>query len=109
MKYCVIILDGAAGWPLPELGGRTTLQAAATPNLDMMARSGSVGLAQTVYLVGFSYAFFWQGMTGLTVTVGAIVTLFILMQATGRVDWFDVFARRNVPPPIPPQRINLNS
>lgn len=48
MKYCVIILDGAAGWPLPELGGRTTLQAAATPNLDMMARSGTVGLAATV-------------------------------------------------------------
>lgn len=48
MKYCVIILDGAAGWPLPELGGRTTLQAASTPNLDMMARSGTVGLAATV-------------------------------------------------------------
>ncbi len=48
MRYCVIILDGAAGWPLPELGGRTTLQAAETPNLDRMARSGTVGLAQTV-------------------------------------------------------------
>ncbi len=48
MKYCVIILDGAADWPLPELGGRTALQAAATPNLDMMARSGTTGLAQTV-------------------------------------------------------------
>ncbi|MDA3936300.1 MAG: cofactor-independent phosphoglycerate mutase [Actinomycetota bacterium] len=48
MKYCVIILDGAAGWPLPELGGRTTLQAASTPNLDAMAREGMSGLAQTV-------------------------------------------------------------
>jgi len=48
MKYCVIILDGAAGWPLPELGGRTCLQAAATPNLDLMARGGMVGMAQTV-------------------------------------------------------------
>lgn len=48
VKYCVIILDGAAGWPLPELGGRTTLQAAATPNLDSMARSGLVGLSATV-------------------------------------------------------------
>lgn len=48
MKYCVIILDGAAGWPLPELGGRTCLQGASTPNLDMMARGGTVGMAQTV-------------------------------------------------------------
>jgi len=48
VKYLIVILDGAAGWPLPELGGRTTLQAAATPNLDRMAREGTVGLAQTV-------------------------------------------------------------
>ncbi len=48
MRYCVIILDGAAGWPLPELGGRTTLQASATFNLDALAREGAVGLAQTV-------------------------------------------------------------
>lgn len=48
MKYCVIILDGAAGWPLPEFGGRTCLQAAATPNLDRMAAAGMVGMAQTV-------------------------------------------------------------
>ncbi|MDP2181140.1 MAG: cofactor-independent phosphoglycerate mutase [Actinomycetota bacterium] len=48
MKYCVVILDGAAGWPLPELGGRTCLGAAETPNLDELARSGRCGLAQTV-------------------------------------------------------------
>ncbi|HUS48213.1 MAG TPA: inner membrane CreD family protein [Phycisphaerae bacterium] len=62
-----------------------------------------VGLAQLVYLVGFSYAFFWVGRTGLTVTVGAVITLFLLMQATGRVNWFEVFKRRNsLPPPMPP-------
>ena len=48
MKYVVVILDGAAGWPLDELGGRTTLAAAATPNLDSLARAGRVGLAMTV-------------------------------------------------------------
>ena len=48
MKYVIVILDGAAGWPLPELGGRTTLQAATTPNLDRMVREGTLGLAQTV-------------------------------------------------------------
>jgi len=48
MKYVVVILDGASGWPLAELGGKTTLQAASTPNLDALARIGTVGLAQTV-------------------------------------------------------------
>ncbi len=48
MKYVVVILDGAAGWPLDELGGRTTLAAAATPNLDALARAGRVGMALTV-------------------------------------------------------------
>ena len=46
-----------------------------------------VALAQIVYLVGFSYAFFWESHTGLTVVIGAILTLFLLMQATGRIDW----------------------
>ncbi|PKQ29720.1 MAG: cofactor-independent phosphoglycerate mutase [Actinobacteria bacterium HGW-Actinobacteria-10] len=48
MKYCIVILDGAAGWPLPELGGRTSLEYANTPNLDGMARAGTVGMAYTV-------------------------------------------------------------
>ena len=48
MKYVVAILDGAAGWPLEQLGGKTTLQAASTPNLDALARKGRVGLAATV-------------------------------------------------------------
>ncbi len=48
MKYVVVILDGAAGWPLDELGGLTTLQAARTPNLDAIVREGALGLAQTV-------------------------------------------------------------
>lgn len=52
-----------------------------------------VGLAQLIYLVGFSYAFFWKGYTGLTVVVGAIATLLVLMLATGRIDWFKVFKR----------------
>jgi hypothetical protein len=51
------------------------------------------GLAQFVFLVLFSYAFFFEGYTGLTVTIGAILTLFVLMQATARVDWGAVFAR----------------
>jgi len=52
---------------------------------------GRAGLAQFVFLVLFSYAFFFEGFTGLTVTIGAIVTLFVLMQVTARVDWGLVF------------------
>lgn len=48
MKYVVLILDGAAGWPLPELGSQTTLGHAHTPNLDALATVGMLGLAQTV-------------------------------------------------------------
>ena len=65
------------------------------------------GLCQIVFLVGFSYAFFYEGFTGLAVTVGAILTLFVLMQVTGRVNWTEVFALRRYgrfpePPPAPP-------
>jgi hypothetical protein len=49
-----------------------------------------------VYLVAFSYAFFFEGFTGLAVTIGAILTLFVLMQMTARVRWADVFDRREV-------------
>jgi hypothetical protein len=63
------------------------------------------GLAQMVFLVGFSYAFFWTGYTGLTITVGAILMLFVIMQATGRVKWHEVFSRTKpitLPPALPP-------
>ncbi|HEY5541305.1 MAG TPA: cofactor-independent phosphoglycerate mutase, partial [Coriobacteriia bacterium] len=48
MKYVIVILDGAAGWPLEQLGGMTTLRAASTPNLDALARSGRLGCAHTI-------------------------------------------------------------
>jgi len=48
MKYCILIIDGAAGLPLPERGGKTCLELARTPNLDAMAREGTLGLGRTV-------------------------------------------------------------
>jgi len=54
------------------------------------------GLAQLVYLVLFNYAFFFQGFTGLTITVGAVVTLFALMQLTAKVDWEQAFVGRTM-------------
>lgn len=52
------------------------------------------GLAQFVYLVLFSYAFFFDGYTGLSITIGAILTLFVVMQMTARVQWAQKFAVR---------------
>ena len=48
MKYCVVIPDGAAGLPLADYGGRTSLEAAVTPHLDALAREATLGLARTV-------------------------------------------------------------
>jgi len=54
--------------------------------------SREAALAQFVYLVMFSYAFFLKGFTGLAITVGSVVTLFVAMQVTGRIRWADKFS-----------------
>jgi len=51
------------------------------------------GLSQFVYLVLFSYTFFLTGYTGLAVTLLCIITLFIIMQLTGKIDWEKQFAK----------------
>ncbi len=66
----------------------TYLRAAIGGRYAMLA----AGTAQLLYLVLFSYAFFFKGLTGLAVTIGAIVTLFVLMQLTAPVNWRVVFA-----------------
>jgi len=48
LKYCIVIIDGASGLPLPERGGKTCLELAYTPNLDAMAKEGILGLVRTV-------------------------------------------------------------
>jgi inner membrane protein involved in colicin E2 resistance len=50
------------------------------------------GLTQFLYLVLFSYAFFFKGFTGLAITIGAILTLFVAMQLTGRIRWSERLA-----------------
>ena len=66
-------------------------------------------LAQVIYLVLFSYAFFFQGFTGLAITVGAIVTLFVMMQMTARVDWGDVFTAKAQPMPLGSKQLGAKS
>ncbi len=57
------------------------------------------GTAQLIYLVLFSYAFFWKGFTGLSITVISVITLFVVMQATGRIRWSERFAGYAAMPP----------
>ena len=47
-KYVIIIPDGAADEPLEEFNGCTALEAAHTPNMDMVSKLGRQGLVQTV-------------------------------------------------------------
>jgi hypothetical protein len=61
-----------------------------------------VAAAQLVYLIGFSYAFFTPGRTGLMITIGAILTLFVLMQATSKTNWFDILKPKPKFGPLPP-------
>ncbi|UCH43900.1 MAG: cofactor-independent phosphoglycerate mutase [Dehalococcoidales bacterium] len=78
MKFCVVIIDGAAGWPLAEHGDRTSLELADTPNLDAMAREGVVGLVRTVpegmepssacacmSVLGYDPAVYYRGRAGI--------------------------------------------
>ena len=59
-------------------------------------------LAQFIYLVAFSYAFFLKGFTGLAITIGSITTLFVVMQATGKIRWKEKFSPQTPPPEFAP-------
>lgn len=48
MKYLILIGDGMGDLPQEALGGRTPLEAAATPNMDCLAQEGLLGLTQTI-------------------------------------------------------------
>lgn len=48
MKYVVLVADGAADYPIEELGGRTPFEAARTPNLDYIAKHGRLGRVNTI-------------------------------------------------------------
>jgi hypothetical protein len=55
----------------------------------------AAGSAQLIYLVVFSYAFFWKGFTGLAITIISVITLFVVMQSTGRIPWAERFGTKS--------------
>jgi len=50
---------------------------------------------QFIYLIIFSFSFFFDGITGMIVTICAVITLFILMQVTGKINWEEEFTRKS--------------
>ena len=48
MKHIIILGDGMADWPVEALGGKTLLQYAHTPYMDLLARMGRTGMLKTV-------------------------------------------------------------
>jgi 2,3-bisphosphoglycerate-independent phosphoglycerate mutase len=48
MKYLVVLGDGMADYPMEELDGKTALQYARTPNFDLLAQQGDLGMVQTI-------------------------------------------------------------
>jgi 2,3-bisphosphoglycerate-independent phosphoglycerate mutase len=78
MKYFVLIIDGAAGLPLSERGGKTCLELAYTPNLDAITVEGRLGLVRTVppgmepssacacmSVLGYDPRIYYQGRAGI--------------------------------------------
>jgi 2,3-bisphosphoglycerate-independent phosphoglycerate mutase len=47
-KYVIVVGDGMADYPIPELNNRTPLQAARKPNMDSIAAKGKNGLIRTI-------------------------------------------------------------
>ncbi|MFN3531354.1 MAG: cofactor-independent phosphoglycerate mutase [Candidatus Brocadia sp.] len=48
MKYCIIVPDGMADYPIDKLSGRTPVETARTPNLDFLAQNGQLGVVRTI-------------------------------------------------------------
>jgi 2,3-bisphosphoglycerate-independent phosphoglycerate mutase len=48
MKYIIIHGDGMADWACEELGGKTPLEAAHKPNMDLLATRGTLGMVATI-------------------------------------------------------------
>lgn len=53
------------------------------------------GVSQLIYLIAFTYSFFFEGYTGLIIVILSIITLFVTMQLTGRINWHEVLDTMN--------------
>jgi hypothetical protein len=59
-----------------------------------------IALSQILFLVLFSYSFFFTGFTGLAITIGSVLTLAYFMIKTAHVDWDVVFPKKEPRRPV---------
>ena len=48
MKYIIVLGDGMADEPIPALGGKTPLECANTPAMDLLSKKGELGMVHTI-------------------------------------------------------------
>lgn len=48
MKYIIVLGDGMADEPIPALEGKTPLEYATTPAMDMLSKKGEIGMVHTI-------------------------------------------------------------
>ncbi|MFX1258877.1 MAG: cofactor-independent phosphoglycerate mutase [Promethearchaeota archaeon] len=48
MKYIILVCDGAADWPIENLGNKTIFEATETPYMDWIANHGHMGMLKTI-------------------------------------------------------------
>ena len=48
MKYVILLGDGMADYPIDELSGKTVIEAARTPAMDLIAGEGTIGRIDTI-------------------------------------------------------------
>ncbi|MBN2525259.1 MAG: inner membrane CreD family protein [Deltaproteobacteria bacterium] len=58
---------------------------------------GIAPVAQLIYLVIFSFTFFFKGISGMIGATFAVLTLAVMMQLTGKLNWEEVFGAKTKP------------
>ncbi len=102
LAYLVDVVDIATAFAISAVASVALVVSYLRIVMGSKAAWLQAAAAQLVFLVLFSCAFFVEGQTGLSIAVGATLTLFVLMQLTARVKWAEVFGGdddKQGPPP----------
>ncbi|HET6438265.1 MAG TPA: inner membrane CreD family protein [Anaeromyxobacter sp.] len=91
--YLIDHLEVASSFAIASVASVVLVASYARLFVGLRLALTTFALPQLVYLVLFSFTFFFEGYTGLSIAVGAVVTLFVVMQLTGRLDWGEVLSR----------------
>ncbi len=102
LAYLVDVMDIFAAFGVASVASVALVVSYLRIVMGQRAAWLQAGAAQLIFLVLFSCAFFVEGKSGLSVAVGATLTLFVLMQLTAKVKWSEVFGSHDGPSGGPP-------